>query len=240
MNLFGSSLAVSSLTKICRCVLAISVSAIAATAGAQDGVSAATRDSLIREQGYSEIVEGFFVKRVGLQESYLAVGAAGNLAMVEKLMESRNARQQAILKQGGDAEEVVAKFNGIIDRLIGSGLKTSASQTGNCSGTQGSPDFYVSAQASGGIFALANAGNNVGTVNTTNHTESWTTNKRGDVTSSQVSTTYGVSSSHSQVSIPDSAMACESIALATVKCPGYSNPSLSLFINQLKWWDCRN
>ena len=226
--------------KIQNCMLAIAISAIASTATANDTVSATLRDSLIQEQGYTELAEGFFVKRIGLQESYLSVGAAGNQAMVEKLAEKRNESEQAIAKRGGSSAEVVAKFDGIIDQLNAPGPKTSASQTGDCLGSQGSPDFYVSAQSSSGTFALANALRNVGVVNTTNHTEAWTTNRGGKITSNQISTTHGGSPSHSQVSISDSAMACESNAYAYVQCPGYSNPSLSLFITELKWWDCRN
>lgn len=226
--------------KIRQCMLAIAISALASTAMAKDSVSDTMRNSLIHEQGYAELTEGFFMKRIGLEESYLAVGAAGNQAMVDKLVESRNASQQAIAKQGGDASKVVAKYDALIGQFNTPGLKVSASQTGNCSGTQGSPDFYVSAQSSGGNFALANAINYVGVVNTTNRTDVWTTNKRGDVTSEQASTTYGASPSHSMVSIPDSAMVCEAIASSSVKCPGASSPALSLFINHLKWWDCRN
>lgn len=180
------------------------------------------------------------MKRIGLEESYLAVGAVGHQAMVEKLVESRNASQQAIAKQGGDTSKVVAKYEALIGQFNAPGLKLSGSQTGNCSGTQGSPDFYVSAQSSGGNFALANAINHVGVVNTTNSTDVSTTNKRGDLNSQQASTTYSAAPSNSLVSIPDSGTVCEAVASASVKCPGAKNPSLSIFINHLKWWDCRN
>lgn len=226
--------------KIRNCVLAIAISAIASTAMANDSVSAAMRDSLVQEQGYTELSEGFFVKKIGLQETYMSVGEAGRQAMAEQLIEQRNASQRAIEKRGGNSTDSASRFDGIIESLTRPEPKTSASQTGDCLGTQGAPTFYVSAQSSGGIFALANARNDAGIINTKNFTNVWTTNRAGNFTSEQVSTTYGATPSHSQVSIANTAMACESDAYASVTCPGHTNPSISLFITELKWWDCRN
>lgn len=226
--------------KIRHCMLALATAAVATTAMAKDSVSDTMRNSLINEQGYAELTEGFFMKRIGLEESYLAVGAAGNQAMVEKLVESRNASQQAIAKQGGDASKVVAKYDALIGQFNAPEPKLTGGQAGDCSGRQGSPDFYVSAQSSGGNFALANAINYVGIVNTTNRTDVWTTNRNGNLTSEQASTTYGAAPSNSLVSITDNGTACEAVASASITCPGAKYPALSIFINHLKWWDCRN
>lgn len=226
--------------KIRQCMLAIAISAIASTAVAKDSGSATLRDRLIGEQGYTELSEGFFVKRTDLEESYFAVGDAGNQAMAAKLIESRNASEQAIVRRGGDSRELVAKYDGLIGQFNVPGPKLEGSQAGDCSGSQGNPDFYISAQSSGGTFALANAINYTGVVNTTNRTEVWTTNRNGNTTSHQASTTYGYSPSNSITSIPDRGTACEAIASTSITCPNHNGPSLSIFMNHLKWFDCRN
>ena len=139
---------------------------------------------------------GFARKGSCLRDPCWGGGAEVDQESVDKRVGSSKAGKQAIVKQGGDASKVVAKYDALIGQFNTPGLKVSASQTGNCSGTQGSPDFYVSAQSSGGNFALANAINYVGVVNTTNRTDVWTTNRNGNLTSEQSSPTYGASPSH--------------------------------------------
>lgn len=226
--------------KIRNCMLALAISSVAATAMAKDSVSDTMRNSLIHEQGYTELSEGFFVKRTELQESYFAVGSVGNQTMAQKLLDTRNASEQAVVRRGGDAAEIVAKYDDLIGRFNVPAPNISGERTGSCTGKAGTDALYVNAQTSGGNFALANAVNYGGNVNSTNYTNVWLTNRGGNVIAQQTSTTYGATPSHSQVSIPDSAMTCEGNALASISCPGYSNSSVSIFLHDLKWFDCRN
>ncbi|MCB1572181.1 MAG: hypothetical protein KDI72_14380 [Xanthomonadales bacterium] len=220
-------------------MLAISLCAMASIAVAKDGDPAATQKELLRQDGYIQLSDGFYVKRVGTQESYMALGRAGTQAMSELLTDQRDASRQAIESRGGSAAQVIDKYDSLIKQLNIPAPKVSGSQEGDCSGTSGSPVFIITAQASGGTFALANSRNDPGIINTTNHTEAWTVNRAGTVTADQISTTYGGTPSQSQASVPNTAMACETHAIASISCPGGNGPAMYMFVTDLKWWDCR-
>lgn len=218
---------------------------------AQEHAPGTLQDALA-EKGVRQIDEGLYVKvtdtKESSSESYIAIGEAGQRALLSKLLEMRESRDQA----NGKGADVSASFQPSepLDDLI---ARLSAPQTsrpgpvtdgtggpfrGNCGGIDNtnnpSDPFYLQALAGGGVTgpggASAGVWNTDATLNTTNYAHAVAVDSQGTVIGSQQTTTYGTTPATVSQLYTNG---CGGSSDATITCSGASTPAISVFAHGL-------
>jgi hypothetical protein len=185
---------------------------------------------LIQDQGMTLVSEGLYARTTPASESYVAVGAAGHAAMLEKLMQLRAKTPTAPISNGMAATQ--SPLDKAIADLDAMHLNEKQTVTGSCSGpgASGEPELRVIANSSGGTTASASAvmTNDFSPyTNTTNSASASTENRNGTTTSSQSDTehafTQASASAHATGPQP-----CSASGYASVTCPT-GGPGISAF-----------
>lgn len=174
---------------------------------------------LATDQGLTRVGEGLYARTDEHGESYVAVDAAGQQALLARLLELRaqSARKNAPLDR-------------LIEQLSRPVTKGASERYGDCSGPNPSGPLYAAASSAGGSGAGASASNSNPALNTTNTAYAQVTD-RGGLTNEETSTTYAGTPAHASVSAPNTRNLCYASAAATVTCPGATRPAIAAFAN---------
>ncbi|MEO6690619.1 MAG: hypothetical protein ABIS07_14985 [Dokdonella sp.] len=201
---------------------------------AQDTATRTLDQVLTQDEGMSQVSEGLYAQTTGSSESYVAVNAAGQRALLDKLVQLR-AKLAAPHVSSGIASREQASLE-VVDKSIAelSRPQPKNAVSGDCSGPggTGSPQLYARALSSGGLsasgYAVLTSDFSPATP-TQNHAYASTQNRLGDDTSSQSSTGVGTTAASASASAPNGNSACTASASASVTCPGHTSPSISAF-----------
>lgn len=211
--------------------LAVVLSAsVCGTAFCREEAPTTLRDSL-RQQGMTEVSDGLYVNEKNDSQSYVAVGAAGQQALLEKLNASRaNDEERGPLtpyeaERQNAIDDLMAKLNPIGVDSDGGGR---GPYLGDCTGVTTNGPFRVQALV-GGSIANGDAGASAGvfnvgtTINTKNYTYATAEDRLGNIIATRTATTYGTTPSASHVY----GRACVGYSAATITCPGTTIPAIT-------------
>jgi hypothetical protein len=222
--------------------VALSLSVLAVNSTAKEPLAGSLNESLVLERGFTEISEGLYAKTTDSGESYVAQGEHGTLALRDRLVELR-AESNARAKDEAPAS---TPYDRLIDELgqpdaanLSKGINNQY-YAGDCYGPNTHHQVMeVNAFSASGLIAAAYANNTDSTIYTTNYAEAWTQNRGGHVTSQQSSTQYGTTIASANAST-SGANACEAMAYASIKCPGFKRANLVAFHKSVTFVGCQN
>ena len=212
----------------------LTLALVSAGALAQSTATRTLDQVLTQDEGMNQVSDGLYAQNTGSSESYVAINAAGQRALLDRLVQLRTklAAQHAA---GGTSSSEQASLD-VIDKSIAELGQPQPKNTiiGDCSGPggTGSPQLYARALSGGGLsasgYAVLTSDFSPATP-TQNSAFASTQNRLGDDTSSQSSTGVGLTAASASASAPNGNTACTASASASVKCPGHTTPSISAF-----------
>lgn len=217
--------------------LRISLVTLALVSGSALAQSTSTRtldQMLTQDEGMNQVSDGLYAQTTGGSESYVAVNATGQRALLDRLVQLR--AKLAGQHSGGSGASTEAASLDVVDRSISelSQPQPKNAVGGDCSGPggTGSPQLYARALSSGGLsasgYAVLTSDFSPATP-TQNRAVASTQNRLGDDTSSQSSTGVATTAASASASAPNGNTACTATASASVTCPGHTSPSISAF-----------
>ena len=180
----------------------------------------------------TQVSEGLYANVAGSGESYVAVGEAGQHALLEKLIALR--ARTASGKNTLSAQTKSSPLDDLIAKLSQPVPASLRDKYGDCNGTNTTGPFHVSATSSGGLSASAYASNSNASINTTNTASAYATDAGDNPISQQSNTTHGTttaSASAGNQSRPGNA--CQAYANASVTCPGATAPAIVAFASSM-------
>ena len=205
------------------------------------------------QDGMTQIDSGLYAKVTDTDEwhseSYVAIGATGQQALLLKLGSMRDARHT---DEHGDSKSTtgnqqVDALDDLIQRLSNPEKAASNPVTngytdhayGNCNGvdhTENPTDpFFLQALAGGGPNgsggASAGVWNTDASLYTTNYAHATARFADGSIAGSQTVTTYGTTAAVASQLYPNG---CSGDSGATITCPGHTTPSISVFANAIR------
>jgi len=192
------------------------------------GAPRSLHDELTRTQGMTEVSEGLYQSTKDDTDTFVAVGSAGNKALLEKLIDMRAAGSDAPFAPNDERSS-----NYVIDSLIGVlGTPGGANdiEDGDCNGINVNGPFHLEAHAGGiigpqyGASALVHNPN--AAINTTNVAKASLTNRLGNPQGSQTTTTFGTTDAVASKYVTVGA-GCIANSSATITCPGASSPAVT-------------
>jgi hypothetical protein len=199
------------------CALAVSGSALAQN-------DRSLTEVLTADQGLARVGEGLYAQVDEHGESYVAVSAAGQQALLARLLELRAQSAQ----KGAAANRPDAPLERLIQQLSQPLAKGSMERYGDCNGPNPGGPLHAGASSYGGRTAGASASNSNAAVNTTNTAYAQTTDRSG-LTNEETSTTYGSTPASASASAPGTRNLCYASASASVTCPGATRPAIAAF-----------
>lgn len=210
--------------------VALSLSAFAAGANAQEMTTASLEESLVLEEGYTEISEGFYAKVTELGESYVAKGEQGVATLRQVLIDLRDEANARHAKANGKPSPAPASYDRMIEDLgvseASDSGKANIFQRGDCSGPNTHHQtMLVRAGTWQGSAAGGAVTNSDPTINTSNYSHVFTENVRGEI-ADQVVNTYGTTPVQTFVQNTQG-VPCQAVAYSSITCPGRSTPSLA-------------
>lgn len=200
----------------------------------------------LAQKDVTQISEGLYVKRIdnndSFSESYVAVGAAGQTALLAKLLQMRDERDAASTNDSDVTTRRSEPLDELIERLS---APTSAGPNpilagtggpfrGSCSGVDNtnnpSDPFYVQALAGGGPSgpggASAGTWNYSASINSTNFAAATAIDSQGTVIGNQSVTTHGTTAAVVSQLYNNG---CGGASSASVTCPGATSPAISAY-----------
>lgn len=199
-------------------ILALAMFSGAALAGESLDQTLTTKD------GMSQVSDGLYAKKNGLDESYVAVNDAGRTKLLAIVQRTRASLEKAYSADGVSRTEEISLAD--LDRTIkelsrpmGPATQSSQQHTANC----GATTILARASSTGGTTASAYsvASNANGPVDATTNFASTTLGFSYQATNTTGATPASVSNSNPTV--------CNATAFADVTCPGNSDPSVFAF-----------
>jgi len=215
---------------------------LSGTALSQSLACATLDDRPANDEDMTQVSEGLYRQHTQDSESYIAVNAEGQHALLARLIELRAARP-ALATPGTSA------LDGLIATLSQPEPQSAVSeQFGDCTGLNINGPFHVKALAGGGVGggdfgASSIAENNDGfspPINTTNVATAETIDRNGNITHRQSTTTHGPHVPALASAFVNGNAGCDADSSATVTCPGHTQPSISAFTSFHKQTCIRN
>lgn len=183
-------------------------------------------DVLAANDGMTRLSEGLYAQIDEHGESYVAVSAAGQQALLARLLELRAKSAQKAASAA--TQKAHAPIDRLIEQLSQPVAKGSVERYGDCSGPNASGPLYAGASSYGGRSAGAAATNSNSALATTNTAYAQTTDTLGQ-SIEQTSTTYGSTPASVSVSAPNTRYLCSASASSSVTCPGATRPAIAAF-----------
>lgn len=184
---------------------------------------------LTQKQGMTEVGDGLYIRITASGEAYVAVGARGQQALLEKLLDLRAKRQDA---DSASARAGTKMIDDLIAEMTQPAVNGAMDNYGDCSGRNSTGPFHATASSGGASSAYASASNSDASINTTNQASAYVTDGNDDIIAQQSATTYGVVEATASAQSPTPTRPsnlCQAGATASITCPGQTTPAIRAF-----------